>query len=57
MKTLKIYNIIASILIVLLVMWVKKLRKEYKRLKHYWNSALPVIMKNLRKMIFFSDDS
>ena len=28
MKTLKIYNIIASILIVLLVIWVKKLRKD-----------------------------
>ncbi len=28
MKTLKIYNIIASVLIVLLVIWVKKLRKD-----------------------------
>ena len=30
MKTLKIYNIIASILIVLLVVWVVELRKEIK---------------------------
>ena len=30
MKTLKIYNIIASILIVLLVVWVVELRKDVK---------------------------
>ncbi|MBU8882308.1 hypothetical protein KSK37_04335 [Kaistella sp. DKR-2] len=30
MKTLKIYNIIASILIVLLAVWVVELRKEIK---------------------------
>lgn len=30
MKTLKIYNIIASLLIVLLVVWVVELRKEIK---------------------------
>ncbi|MBU8883847.1 hypothetical protein KSK37_12195 [Kaistella sp. DKR-2] len=30
MKTLKIYNIIASLLIVLLVVWVVELRKEVK---------------------------
>ena len=30
MKTLKIYNIIASILIVLLVVWVVELKKEIK---------------------------
>lgn len=28
MKTLKIYNIIASVMIVLLVIWVKKLQKN-----------------------------
>lgn len=28
MKTLKIYNIIASVIIVLLVIWVKKLQKD-----------------------------
>ena len=28
MKTLKIYNIIASVMIVLLVIWVKKLQKD-----------------------------
>ncbi|WP_304343881.1 hypothetical protein [Chryseobacterium koreense] len=30
MKTLKIYNVIASLLIVLLVAWVVELRKELK---------------------------
>ncbi|WP_234111085.1 hypothetical protein [Chryseobacterium sp. R2A-55] len=30
MKTLKMYNIIASILILLLVVWVVELRKELK---------------------------
>ena len=30
MKTLKIYNIIASILIVLLAVWVVQLRKEIR---------------------------
>ena len=28
MKTLKIYNIIASVMMVLLVIWVKKLQKD-----------------------------
>lgn len=30
MKTLKIYNVVATLLIVLLVVWVVELRKEVK---------------------------
>lgn len=30
MKTLKIYNIIATVLILLLVIWVKSLRRDVK---------------------------
>ena len=37
MKTLKIYNIIASLLIVLLVVWVLELRKEVKETEELLN--------------------